>query len=127
MQICCLCTTNLKVESYVLYAKLVCPHVRTEVSLSLLDFTTLYYSIPINKRLYFCTLCNALGITKGEINAVAQKLKLLTVVTVISSGTSTYLSCLFSLLRRLEIKVHPGISAKFSKGRTKLFGYVASS
>lgn len=56
-----------------------------------------------------------------------KSLKLFTVVIVIGRGTSAYLNCLFSLVGRLEIKVHPGISAKFCKGCTEVFGYMVSN
>lgn len=56
-----------------------------------------------------------------------KSLKLFTVVIVFGSSTSTYLSCLFSVIGRLEIKVHPDISVKFSKGCTELFGYMVSN
>lgn len=51
-----------------------------------------------------------------------KSLRLFTAVIVTGSGTFAYLSCLFSVIDRLEIKVQLGISTKFWKCYMELFG-----
>lgn len=83
----------------------------------------LYNTVLIYKRLYFYTLANA---EKEKQMQLHKSLKIFRIVIVTGSSTSTYLSCLFSLTGRLEIKVHPGISAKY-KSCTELFDYMVSN